>query len=361
MPPTLKQLAAFTGLSVPTISEILNNKQRVYRADTRKRVMDAARQMGYRPNGSARSMKSGRFGVVALLQSSRERTNYLPRPLLESIESALNERELLLLLGRVADEQLVAPDGVPHLLKTWSADGLLINYVAGYPERMMELILRHHIPAIWINSKHATDCVYPDDEDAARLATGHLIALGHREVAFVNYNFAHREAIPVHYSSVDRYNGYRQALGRADLAGREIRPRDRSLPMNECVEYSLHWLRQPRRPTAVLTYAPGNAIAIMYAARSLGLKVPEDLSIMTFDDRICEGIGTNIDTMILPETQIGQRAVENLLSKIQNPLLSLPPLPLPLEMATGWTTAPPGPAAKRNARSKTRRESDSAG
>ena len=341
MPPTLKQLAEYTGLSVPTVSEILNNKQRLYRDDTRKRVIDAARQLGYRPNGSARSMKSGRFGIIALLQSALERRNYLPRILLESIEVALNERDLLLLLSRVTDEPLVEADGVPRLLKTWSADGLLINYVAGYPEPMMELIVRHRIPAVWINSKHPTDCVYPDDENAARLATEHLIGLGHRDIAFVNYNFARHGTVPMHYSSVDRYNGYGQAMRLAGLAVAEIRPENQSLAAHEEVEYSLRWLRQPRRPTAVLTYSSENAIAIMYAACSLGLRIPGDLSVMTFGERTCDGLGTNIDTMILPEEALGRQAVQSLMMKIQDPTLRLPAQSLPLEMATGWTTAPP--------------------
>jgi LacI family transcriptional regulator len=341
MAATLKQVADYTQLSIPTVSEILNNKSRFYKAETRQRVMEAARNLGYRPNSSARSMRSGRFGSIAILQSYSAKRNYLPSSLLNSIEAALSERNLLLLLGRVSDEQLKNQDTVPQLLKIWSADGLLINYIAGYPERMMELISHHHIPAMWLNSKHGSNCIYPEDEGAAFEATQHLIGLGHTQIAFVNYNFGDKEVIPVHYSSVDRYKGYSEAMDRARLLGENIRPEGTSLPMAERLEYSLRWLSRPERPTAVVAYNMEVVQPVLFAAKSLGMKIPGDLSVITFDDHVCDSLGTPIDTMILPEEEMGRYAVERLLEKIETPQLNFPPLTIPLKKAVGWTTAPP--------------------
>ncbi len=346
MPATLKEVANFTGLSIPTVSEILNNKKRLYKDETRVRVLDAARQLGYRPNLSARSMKSGRFGTIAMIESDLDRRNFLPRTLLESIEEAVRLHNLLLLLGRVSDQQLVEKNSLPHLLRTWAADGLLINYVVGYPARMMELLSLHHIPAVWINSKHAEDCVYPNDEAAANRATLHLIELGHERIAFVNYNYGEHEIVPVHYSSLDRYRGYCSAMEQNRLTPIWIRSEDGMVPMSDRVNFSLNWLRQPGRPTAIIAYTPETANAVIYAARILGINVPEDLSVITFDEKISDSLGMNVDTMVLPEEKMGQFAVEKLLAKIETPTSNFAPLVLDLDFASGWTSCPPRAAAK---------------
>lgn len=213
---TLKQLAEYTELSIPTVSEILNNKPRLYRQETRQRVLEAAEQLGYRPNSSARSIKTGKFGAIGVLQSSLPRHSYLPVRLLEAMQSTINPHDLLLTLATI-DEELVANSAfIPKILHTLAVDGLLINYVAGFPKRLLKLIHQHRIPSIWVNAKPGADCVHPDDFNAARMATEHFLKLGHRRIAFADYNFGY-DAKVLHYSLADRYAGYVQAMQQAGL------------------------------------------------------------------------------------------------------------------------------------------------
>jgi LacI family transcriptional regulator len=336
---TLKQLSEHTHLSIPTISEILNNKNRLYKNETKRRVFEAARQLGYRPNGSARSIKSGRFRTIALLQSCQGFRTSLPSTLLSSIEVELKKHGLLLLMESVADEELEPPNSIPGLLKTWSADGLLINYISGYPEPLREFIYQQHFPAVWINSKHENDCVYPNDGAGAIAATEYLIDLGHRRIAFIDYNFGW-ESDPVHYSSIDRHAGYHKAMTKAGLTPMKIQG-EQQIPTAERIEYSLKWLSQPSRPTAVVCYAPETTLPVYVAARSLGLSIPREISIMGFDDNIIEAIGARIDTVILPGLEMGTFAVEHLLRKIQDPSYIFSGQALSLRLEKGWTTAPP--------------------
>ncbi|MDR0533228.1 MAG: LacI family transcriptional regulator [Verrucomicrobiales bacterium] len=336
MSATLKQLAEYTSLSIATVSEILNHKKRPYNEETRQRVFDAARQLGYRPNASARSIKWGKFSTIALLQSTIHTRNSLPSTLLHSIEEELAGREQLLLLGSVTDEQLQGQDSIPRILRTWAADGLLINYLSGYPQQLEEFVSRQNFPSVWINSKHGQDCIYPDDMAGAALATEYLIGLGHRNIAFVNYNFG-RFSSPVHYSSLDRFSGFRQVMARERLMAVGISDDD-TIPLSERLEYSKRWLSAPNRPTAVLCYAKETSIPVYIAACCLGLEVPGDLSIIHFDDSLTDIHGTKMDTLILPEQEIGRLAVEELMKKIQNPSYNFPARALMSKLVTGWTT-----------------------
>jgi LacI family transcriptional regulator len=307
------------------------------------RVFAMARQLGYRPNRYARSIKSGRFGAIALLQSLHERRSYLPNSLLNSIGKILNEKDLLLTLASVTDEQLADPTFIPHILRILSVDGLLINYNAGFPERLIDLVRRYHIPSVWINAKPGTDCLYPDDISAVSQATDYLLGLGHQKIAFIDYNYGYCNDIPVHYSNYDRCFGYGQAMQRAGLAPWEIRG-ETSLPMPDRCEFSLHWLALPMRPSAVITYTWETALPVVLAARSLGLRIPEDLSIITFNDHVTDELGLRIDTMVLPEARIGQQAIGWLLEKIEDPSKLFPAEAVELDFHKGWTTAPPAPA-----------------
>lgn len=347
MPVTLKQVAEHTQLSIPTVSEILNNKSnRLYRSETRSRVLAMARQLGYRPNGNARSIKSGRFGSIALLQSSMEHRSYLPNSLLNSICQVLNEKELLLTLASVSDEQLADQNFIPQILRILSVDGLLINYNAGFPERLIDLVRRYRIPSVWINAKPGTDCFYPDDVTASRVATEYLLELGHREIAFVDYSYGYRNETPVHYSDYDRCFGYAQAMQSAGLAPWEIRA-ETSLPMQNRYEFSLQWLALPKRPSAVIVYTSANALPIALAARTLGLQIPRDLSMITFNDHVTDELGMLVDTMVLPEAQMGRQAVHCLLEKVEDPNKVFPATAVALDFQKGWTTAPPAPSALR--------------
>jgi LacI family transcriptional regulator len=339
MSATLKQLAEHTGLSVTTVSEILNATARNYKAATRRRVIDAARSLGYRPNHFARSIKSGRFGTIALLVSSNDERSNLPKSLLHAIKEELTRRELLLLLGSVTDQQVQAHHTLPRILRTWAADGLLINYISGVPQQLEEFVNRQNFPAVWLNSKHGRDCIYPDDEGAAVEATEYLLKLGHRRVAFVNYNFG-THSTPVHYSSPDRYAGYSRAMSATGLPPVNISAGD-AVPLGDRLAYSRRWLAAAARPTAVLCYAPETAVPVYIAARSLGLEVPRDLSIIHFDDHVTDEHGTKLDTLLLPEQAMGRLAIEQLMKKIQTPGHTFPAKALPAKLATGWTTAPP--------------------
>src|SRR4051794_17942945 len=114
----IKEIAQLTGLSVPTVGNVLGRSGARYSEDTRRRVLEAARELGYRPNSSARAMRQGRFGCAALiLTRSRQQTHsYIPNRLLDGIDDELALHDMHLTVSRLTDEELSAVDFVPKVL-----------------------------------------------------------------------------------------------------------------------------------------------------------------------------------------------------------------------------------------------------
>jgi LacI family transcriptional regulator len=267
-----------------------------------------------------------------LLSTERHRGS-LTEGLLQGIHDALADHNLHLTVARLPDEQLVSEGYMPKILREWSCDGLLINYTAFIPRRMIDLIEQCRIPSIWLNSKQPTDCVHLDDFGAGRRATERLLGLGHRRIAYVNYSGES------HYSAFDRRGGYERAMGEAGLAPRSISS-STGWAHSRRMEESRQWLGQPDRPTAVIAYSPSTAMPVLLAATAgLGLRVPEDLSLMTFADCLADESGMAIDSMITPEHGLGRAAAGRLLEKIENSQISFKSEAIPFGFAAGQTCA----------------------
>jgi len=330
---TLADVARRVGVTEMTVSAALRGVGRISK-ETRGRIIDAARELGYRPNAAARSMRSGRFNCLALLVS-QEHPSGMPYGMLDGMHDAMTPRNLHLTLSRLGDEKLTDRGFVPKMLREAMADGLLVKYDQRIPQRMVELFRRYRLPAVWINSKHDSDCVYPDDVAAGRQATEHLLGMGHRRIAFVCYVGAG------HYSPLDRFEGYSLAMGAAGLEATWLDRRPDGLSRRDRVGAISQWLRQPGRPTGVVVNSPTSAKILLLGATRLGLRVPRDLSIVTFSDMPTDDCGVAIDTLTLPARQMGRQAVEMLLAKIDDPTAVHAPRALPWRLAPGQTCGPP--------------------
>jgi len=332
---TIHQIAARVGLSAKTVSRILGDPHAPHRAETRARVLSAAQQLGYRPNSSARAMRTRRTGSVALLLSTITHRSVLSNRLREGIQVALAEHALHLLIASLPDARLTDEEYLPQVLREWATDGLLINYNADVPAAMPAIIARHAIPSVWINAKREADCVHPDDFAAAREATERLIALGHRRIGFVDFGGV------THYSAADRREACRAALAAANLGPPEIL--EGGGPPTTRADQACAWLRRPAgdRPTAVLAYGAGLASPIVHAAALCDVQVPRDFSVITVADEPDTSLGRPIDTFVLPQELMGRTAVGMLIEKMTTPDRPLPPCALPLGFAPGSTLGPP--------------------
>ncbi len=339
---TLKDVAAIAGVSSMSVSAVLNGGgkgTRYVSQEARQRIVQAAEQLGYRRNGFAAATATGRFGSVALLTSARENYSYTPRDLLNGINAALAAHDWHLMLANLPDEKLTDEGFMPKILREWMADGLLLDYIQNIPPRLLELIARHQIPAIWINSNPRFNCVHPDDLDAGRRVTQHLLRQGHRRIAFVDFSHtSHLER--EHYSAADRCQGYTDAMNSGGCATQIVRGKDTNLPPDRWMEVCTALFAAPDRPTACVTYSREVA-ALTLAALQLGYSVPRDLSIVTFGKAEVEIAGRPITAMLLPEYEVGRAAVTALNDKMQSPSEDLPARAIRFGFQEGATSAPP--------------------
>jgi LacI family transcriptional regulator len=335
---TLRDIAVRAGVSRATAGLVLSGEGTAarFKSDTRERVLQAARELGYRPNASAKAISTGRFGCIALLLSNREHRSAVYSQMLDGIHDALAEQDLHLMLSRASDERLTSEGFVPKILRHLLVDGLLINYNTDIPPPLLEMVRAYRIPSTWINSKQETDCVYLDDFAASHDATTHLLGLGHRRIAFLAYSPSS------HYSMADRQAGYEAAMTAAGYAPESIAVPSTAFSGRRYWEQIMRErLSAPNRPTALIAYGPPALRPAFVAALRVGLRIPEDISFIVFDQSPFDEFGLPIATMLLPEYRMGQAAVKMLLTKIEHPEESLTPQALRMELAAGESCASP--------------------
>ena len=331
---TPRDIARVTGFSLPTVGHILGNRGHRYRRETQEKVWQVAFELGYRPNPAAASMLTRRFNAVGLLLSVEPHRSNFPVELFEGIHDELARNDFHLTVAKFSDPNLVDESFVRKMASRWMVDGFLINYFTNFPQRMAELLERFKIPVIWMNSRHSYDCVYPDDVLAGRIATEKLIALGHRRITYYDPTGT------VHYSSSDRQAGYRQAMLDAGLE-----------PHLVCTPY--HSARDQigdiegilssnPRSTAIILYTHRSVDPVCTVARSRGLRIPRDLSMLLFSHAPADSTFGFVSRVIVPFEQMGQSATRQLLERITGKSADpFPPVLIPFDFDLGETMAPP--------------------
>jgi DNA-binding LacI/PurR family transcriptional regulator len=338
--PTIATLAEHLGLSRATVTHVLNGRgdQLRIRPETQHRVREAAAALGYRANASARAVRAGRFGTIALIQSLWGQ--YLPPELLFGVTSALTDSDLRLVISQVPDAVMEDEAYLPHTLRELPVDGVLLNRHLTFSPAYLKYLQRLRIPAISLNVKQAHDAIHPDDRHGGRLATQTLLGLGHERVAFIDSEEPHNR----HYSKTDRRLGYESAMGDAGRTPRvfllpPLRRDDAGGDARIVAAKAL--LGTSDRPTAIVAYELAEAMASVHAAHQAGLRVPDDLSIVLFHSRLDERYFLPFHTVSNQMTEVGSGAVAMLLQKIENPDLPLPTRAIPTALLDGRTCQPP--------------------
>jgi len=348
--PTMQDIADRVGVHQATVSNVLNGKLRATRSDAARRAAEIRRvavEMGYRPSAAARAVRTGRTGFVGMLRSPSPACSVL-EPLLDAgIDEALHACGLCLvrdIVDDISEHQINDPP--PRIVRENVVDGLLINYAFGTPPAVRDLLDRCRVPAIWINRKRDTNCVRPNDEGAAVEATRHLLAHGHRRIAFIPQP-AYEEPAQweQHYSVADRQSGYEQAMREAGLTPRimELPPMSACdfLRVGHLVRSCVQWLGQPDRPSAVLCGFSGGGRTMLLAAAYAGLRVPEDLSVMTFDNDAGADEHIAVDRVLVRYRAMGCAAVSELCVLIDRPDVPRRPVVIPFEFHRTGSVARP--------------------
>jgi DNA-binding LacI/PurR family transcriptional regulator len=329
----IRDVAARAGVGVATVSRVLNGRAHVAEP-TRERVLTAIRELGYRPSSVARNLSLRRTRVVGVVvpfftsPSAVERVRGIVDVLSHSpydlslfdVESPDRQRRAFELLGR-ADR----------------ADGLLVISLVP-PAAAVELIDTARLPCVLVDAQHdRLPHLVVDDAAGGAMATRHLISLGHRRIAFIG------DKPPDDYrfnSSRDRTLGFLRELEQARL---EVPPdwvREGTQSRHVARSIAEELLRADDRPSAIFAASDLQALGVLEAARSLGIRVPEELSVVGFDD-IDIASYAGLTTVRQPLFESGRRGAELLLHSLDGEPLPARKETMELELVVRGTTAPP--------------------
>ena len=331
-PARIADVAARAGVGVATVSRVLNGRAGV-RPRTRERVVEAIEALNYRPSSLARSLSLRRTMVVAALLPWFTNPSAVQR--VRGIVDGLNSSSYDLMVFDIESE-----DRQRRAFELFDrgdrADGLLVVSTLP-PEAEVDRLRAARIPCVLIDAAHdAFPSITVDDVAGGEMATRHLVALGHRRVALIGDP-------PPEFRfdwSRDRTRGYERALAAAGIEVREEYVREGTHLPHVARAIAAELLSLTERPTAVFAASDTQAIGVLEAARSLGIDVPGQLSVVGFDDiEVAAYLG--LTTVRQPLLESGRRGARLLLEALEG--RPVPPLRelLPLELVVRETTGPP--------------------
>lgn len=276
MRPTVKDVAELAEVSPKTVSNVVNGTVFV-REDTRERVQQAITELGYVPNLSARGLRNGRSGVIALAMPDLS-TPYSAEMMHAFVEVAHDEG-----WGVQLEETAIEPDRAYSLVSRARAhlvDGVVLNPITFEDNRLLGTDLP---PVVMIGEveQRIADQIWVDSVAAAREMAEHLISLGHRRIAIVGGPGPRFETETARL----RRDGYLEALEAASIAP------DPELELS-CPEWtpeaSAHavsgWLDSHPLPDAFFCFTDSMAIGVLSTLWNAGIRVPDDVSVAGFDD-----------------------------------------------------------------------------
>ncbi len=329
---TIRDVARMAGVGVGTVSRVLNNHPSV-REETRRKVLAAIEALNYRPNHNARRLSLRRTLTIGVIVPFITNPSVVER--LRGITVGLEGTEYDLVIYNVE-----SPQGIERYFHEMPfserVDGLIIISLMPSDEDVARF-RRVGIPVVMVDAIHSDlPYVAVDDIEGGRMATTHLIDLGHRRIAFLGDRYPNPFGFTASYH---RYLGYSEAL-----AQRGIPQREEYVVTGEHSRRTAHVLaatlfEQEPRPTAVFAASDTQALGVLAAARERGLRVPEDVSVVGYDDlEIATYLG--LTTVRQPLFESGQEAATLLLA-----ILTDGEVPssrrLPLTLCVRSTTAPP--------------------
>ena len=325
---TVKEIAAIAKVSVATVSRALQRPE-IVSEETRQRIHEVVKRLGYTPNALARNLRTARTRlIIALLPDI---ANPFFSEVIRGIEQVAHENGYSVLLGET-QSSLVREQAYADMVAARQADGIIT--------------MSHRVPAIPIDGRlpvvnaceyvkdKKISSVYIDNVAAAGAAVDYLVTLGHRDIAFI----AGPSSSPI---CVDREQGYQLALQRAKIPANpaltavgdfSIEAGERAIDL---------FLSQGHSFSAVFCSNDEMAIGAMRALISHGLRVPEDVSVVGFDDiRFARYTSPPLTTVAQPKNALGREAMTMLIELLNDPEVPPRKRVLSADLVVRGSTAP---------------------
>lgn len=305
---TLKMVAERAGVSVNTASRAINNKSDI-NEETKKRVLKVAQELGYVQNATAvalRTKKTRTLGVVIA-----DNRNPFYAEVLNGIEEAAREKNYHIILANTQRDYQKEEEAI-NLLLAKRVDGLLITPVQDRNDDIKKLI-EANIPFVIVGRDFESievDAVYNDEVKGGFFATEYLIKKGHKRIAFIN-GFLHKSP------AQGRLEGYKKALKEHGIPLVDMMVSVGDIDVEDGYERTKQMLEKNLDFTAIFAYNDMMAFGAMQVIKEKGLRIPEDIGLVGYDDiPFSSLISPSLTTIKLKKQELGAESVKLLLSRI---------------------------------------------
>ena len=329
---SIKEIARLAQVSHSTVSRALRDSPLV-NPRTADRIRRIAEEYGYCPSGPARSLVTRHTETIGVVVTSI--ADPFNADVVGGIEEAANEHGFSVFLANSNAD----PEREMQVVRSFQqrrVDGLIVP-ASRVGAMHVSTLSRMRIPIVLLNNQHPSEFVHSvtiANPEASLEATRHLVALGHRRIAYLGDRFGYQ-------SDTERYAGYRQALAEADVPFEpELVVHGNGKPEG-APPAIVQLLALAEPPTAVFCYNDMTALGAIHYLRSRGVRVPGDMSVVGFDDLfLAQYLDPPLTTMRQPMWRMGRTATEMLLDLLKGNM-PVSNIRLPAELIVRRSTAPP--------------------
>ncbi|MDB5585319.1 MAG: LacI family transcriptional regulator [Devosia sp.] len=333
--PTIRDVASASGVSMGTVSRVAA-KSSVVSPETRHRVEQAMRTLGYVPNIAARTMRTNRTKIVGLLLPDLANTVFL---LLAKAAERLLGAEGYTLFLYSSERSPTREIEFLELASRYRMDGLIVSLSDETNQSVVEALSKMECPIVLLDrdTPIRADVVFSEHAEAMQRVTAHLIELGHRRIALITAPLGIRPGR-------ERVLGYRAALRDAGLGVDEALIGHDYQTSKYGFSKALEMLRRPVPPTAVIAGGDEIFYGVLRATRQLNLAIPGDVSIVGADNRMLSDVVTPMITIIDRDMeQVGDTAADMLIRRMNGEGGEPVHVHLPSEVILRSSTAKPRP------------------
>ncbi|WP_010274326.1 LacI family DNA-binding transcriptional regulator [Paenibacillus senegalensis] len=311
MKPTIKDVAKLAGVSVGTVSKVINHEGTV-KPLLQEKVWRAIRELNYRPNAVARSLKSSTTNTLAVLLG--DITNPFQMTLAKAIEDVMNEHDYQLLISSTKEDPEMERKKL-RMLYEKRVDGIIVC-TTGRVNDEIRTLLERQIPIVLVDRPVLSlpaDIVADNNRYGMELLTRHLVELGHRRIGVV-----HGDVSTVHGKI--RYDGIVDAFSLYGLALPEEAQYYGNFLFSGGYEAVDYFLNQKEPPTAILSVNNNMTAGIVMACRDRGIRIPQELTLVTYGQLEYQWnlIRPSVTYVSQSPATIGQKAAELILLRLTN-------------------------------------------
>lgn len=308
---TIQDVAKKAGVSITTVSRIINGNYNHTTEETKQRVLDAIEQLQYEPNAIARSLKQVKTNVIGIVLSNLK--NPFWAEVLEGVEDACRHEGYQLMVCNTNE----CPDVEEESIRSFrlrQVDGIIVNPTLQNESFFLELEERR-VPIVYVNRKYPnieSSCVLIDNVRGSSIAVEHLVKLGYKRVAIFLYDGRHIT------TWIDRLKGYKTAMLKHGFNEEDLIIQYVAREKGAALKTFSRYLTENEKPDAILSASNRITLEILEGVKNFGFTVPDDIALVSYDETFwAKHIDPPLTTIHQPGYMMGKISAEMLIEKIR--------------------------------------------